>query len=99
MKFLIIARPRPNQQGMTSQMVQATLEKVKGHLKSKVTDCIYSFADGTGTFAISNADSGEAIVDLLDSPAAPFLHFEVHPLADFNKVIGNLITTMKKQGL
>jgi hypothetical protein len=98
-KFLIIARPRPNQQGMTSEMVQATVEKVKGQLKSGVTDCIYSFADGSGSIAIANADSGDALVDLLESPAAPFLHFEAHPLADFNKVINNVITTMKKQGL
>ena len=99
MKFLVIARPRENRQGMTSAMVEATLEKVKGHLKSGVTDCTYSFADGSGSIAIANAESGEALVDLLESPAAPFIHFEAHPLADFNKVIGNLITTMKKQGL
>jgi hypothetical protein len=98
-KFLIIARPRENQQGLTSEMVQTTLEKIKGQLKSGVTDCIYSFADGSGSVGIANADSGEALVDLLESPAAPFIHFEAHPLVDFNKVINNLITTMKKQGL
>ncbi len=99
MKFLIIARPRPNQQGMTSEMIQATLEKVNGQLKSGVTDCIYSIADGSGSVGIVNADSGEALVDLLESPAAPFVHFEAHPLSDFNKVINNLITRMKRQGL
>jgi hypothetical protein len=84
---------------MTSKMVQSTLEKVKGQLKSGALDCIYSFADGSGSVGIANADSGEALVDALESPAAPFVHFEAHPLADFNKVINNLTTTMKKQGL
>ncbi len=60
MKFLIIARPRQIQQGTTSEMVQAPLEKVKGQLKSGVTDCTYSFADGSGSVGIANADSGES---------------------------------------
>jgi hypothetical protein len=33
MKFVVIARPRPPQQGMTSAMVHATLEKVNRQLK------------------------------------------------------------------
>jgi hypothetical protein len=99
MKFLVISRPRENQQGMTSAMVEATVEKAKGQLKRGVIDCLYSFADGSGTIGISNADSGDALVDELEYPASPFVHFEVYPLANFDKVIGNLITTLKKQGL
>lgn len=99
MKFLVIARPRENQQGMTSAMVEATVEKAKGQLKSGVIDCLFSFADGSGSVGISNAESGEAIVDELNYPASPFVHFEVYPLASWDKVLGNLITNMKKQGL
>lgn len=77
MKFLVISRPRANQQGMTSAMVEATVERVKGELKSGVIDCLYSFADGSGTVGIGNADSGEALAaSLLESPASPFIQFE-----------------------
>jgi len=99
-KFLVISRPRPNQQGMTSAMLQATLEKVKEELKSGVIDCLYSFADGSGSVGIGNADSGEALAaSLLESPASPFIEFEAHPLADFEKVVGAVIAGMKKRGL
>ena len=99
MKFLIIARPRPAQQGITSQMLQATLDSVNGQLKAGTLDCIYSFADGSGSFGIANADSGEALAEALESPASPFIHFEAHPLTDFNKRVGSVIGNLKKQGL
>jgi len=47
-----------------------------------------------------NADSGEALVELLqDVPAISFLEVETYLLADFNKVLDKLIGGMKKQGL
>jgi hypothetical protein len=98
MKFLVIARPRENRQGMTSAMVEATLEKVKGQLKIGVFDCLYSFADGSGSVPIANADSGEALIEALESPTQPFIHFEAKPLGAFERRINNL-TAMKKQGL
>ena len=99
MKFLVIARPRENQQGMTSAMVETTWEKVKGQLKSGVFDCLHRFADGSGSVGIVNADSGDALADLLASPASRFIRFEAHPLADFNKGIDNAIAELRKQGL
>jgi hypothetical protein len=82
---------------MTSAMLEATLAKVNEQLKSGIIDCIYSFADGGGSVGIGNADSGEALVEGLQYAASPFLQFEVHPLADFNKVMSSEITAMKKQ--
>jgi hypothetical protein len=99
MKFLVISRPRENQQGLTSAMVEATLDIVKAQLKAGLIDCIYAFADGSGTVGIGNADSGEALVEALETPATPFVRFEAHPLADFNKVVSNAISNLKKQGL
>jgi hypothetical protein len=100
MKFVVITRPRPLQPGMTSAMLQATLAKVNEQLKTGVIDCIYAFADGSGgSVGIGNADSGEALIEGLEYASSPFLQFEVHPLADFNKVISGEIKAMKDRGL
>ena len=85
---------------MTSAMLAATLAKVNEQLQSGVIDCIYAFADGSGgSVGIGNADSGEALIEGLEYAASPFLQFEVHPLADFNKVISGEIKAMKDRGL
>jgi hypothetical protein len=85
---------------MTSAMLEATLAKVNQQLKSRGIDCIYAFADGSGgSVAIGNADSGEALVEGLEYAASPFLQFEVHPLADFKRVISGEIAAMRKQGI
>jgi muconolactone delta-isomerase len=100
MKFLVISRPRSVQQGMTSAMVQATKEIVNGYVKSGKFDCLYRFAGGNGVCAIANADSGDALEDLLQElPTAPFVEYESHPLADCDKFLEKLIEGMKKQGL
>jgi muconolactone delta-isomerase len=100
MKFLVIARPRQIQQGMTSAMVQTTREVVNRDIKSGKIDCLYRFAGGNGTCAIVNADSGDALEEMLmEGPAFPFIEFESHPLADADKFLDKLIEGMKKQGL
>lgn len=99
MKFLVITRPCENQQGMTSAMLQATLEKVRGRIKAGIIDCLYSFTDGSGTVGVSNAESSEAMMDALDYPASPFVHFQVLPIAGFDNVINDMIKTMEKQGV
>src|SRR5689334_15230077 len=99
MKFLIIAKPRPIP-GMTSAIAQATSERAKAQLKSGVIDCFYTFAGGNGSCAIINADSAEALQELvMENPAYPFLENETHLLADGEKFMGKLIEALKKQGL
>ena len=98
MKFLVIVKPRPIQQGMTSAIVQATQERVNALLKSGTYDCVHICAGSRDGVVIVNADSGEALSEALDSPAAPFFDFEVRPLTDFNKAISKTIEVMKKQG-
>ncbi len=99
MKFVVITRPRPLQ-GMTSAMLAATLAKVNEQSKNGVIDCIYALANGSGgSVGIGNADSGEALIEGLAYAASPFLQFEVHPLADFNKVISGEIKALKDRGL
>jgi len=100
MKFVVFAHPRQDRQGMTSAMLEVTLAKVNQQLQSGVIDCIYAFADGSGaSVAIGNADSGEALIEGLQYEASAFLQFEVHPLADFNRVISGEIAAMKKRNL
>jgi hypothetical protein len=101
MKFLVIARPRQNQQGMTSAMVEASKEIANRYLKSGIDDCLFAIADGIGgSCGIMNADSGEALVELLQNvPAVPFMEVQTYLLADFNKVVDKLIEGMKKQRL
>ena len=101
MKFLVIARPRHTQQGVTSAMVQASREIVNGYVKSGIDDCAYSIADGNGGgVGIVNADSHEKLMELLmAAPVSAFSEFQTYPLADFDSSISKVIEAMKKQGL
>jgi len=44
-------------------MLQTTLEKANGQLKSGKLDGLYAFADGSATVGITDADSGEAVME------------------------------------
>jgi hypothetical protein len=99
MKFLVITRPRENQQGMTSTSLQATLERVRSRMKAGLLECLYTFTDGSGAIGVSNAESSEAMMDALDYPISPFVHFEVLPITGFDNVISDLITRMEKKGV
>jgi hypothetical protein len=99
MKFLVITTPRENQQGMTRTMLQATLERVRSRMKAGLLDCLYTFTDGSGAVGVSNAESNEAMMDALDYPISPFVHFQVLPIAGFDNVIKDLIETMEKKGV
>jgi hypothetical protein len=99
MKFLIIAKARPIP-GMSSAIAQATMDRAKAQLKSGIIDCFYTFAGGNASCVIINADSAEALQELvMENPGYPFLEHETHPLADGEKFMGKLIEGMKKQGL
>lgn len=100
MKFLVIARPRQSQQGMTSAMVQTTREMLKTDIKSGKVDFIYHFAGGNGVAGIFNVDSGDALDEVLQGyPTTPFVDHETYPLADGDKFFARLIEGLKKQGL
>jgi hypothetical protein len=99
-KFLVIARPCPIQQGLTSAMVQETAEIVSSRIRDGTIDCLYNFANGSSSFGIVNADSEEALLETLKSPASPFVELETHAFADFKRIVSNTIEAMmKKQGL
>ena len=71
-------------------------------MKTGIIDCLYSFADGSGTVKISNAESSEAMMKglKLAYPASPFVHFKVVPLVKgFDNVINKMIATMEKRGV
>jgi muconolactone delta-isomerase len=99
MKFLMIAKPRP-MPGVNSAMLDATRDIAMRNVKNGVVDCFYSFAGGSGSCSIVNADSGEALMEtLMEAPVSPFLEVDVHPLADGIKFLNKLIEGMKKAGL
>ena len=99
MKFLMIARPRPIP-GVTSAMVEATRDIAKRNTTNGVVDCFYSFAGGSGSCSIINAESGEALMEtLMEAPVSSFLDIDIHPLADGQKFLDKLIEGMKKAGL
>ena len=99
MKFLLIARPRPIP-GMTSALLEATRERARSQLKSGVLDCYYTFAGGNGSCAIVNADSPEALQEIvMENPTFPFLETESYALADGDKFLTKMTEVMKKSGL
>jgi hypothetical protein len=98
MKFLLIVKPRQIP-GMTSAIAQAALEGAKANLKSGVADCFYTFVGGDASCAILNADSAEALQELvMGNPAFPFLEHETHVLVEGEKFMGKFIESLKKQG-
>jgi len=85
---------------MTSAIAHAANERAKVLRKSGVIDCFYTFAGGNGSCVIMNADSAEALQELvMENPAYPFLEHETHLLADGEKFTGKLAEALKKQGL
>ena len=96
MKFLVIVKPP---QARTSATIQAARERAKNAIKSGVIDCAYFFANGSGGFAIINADSAEALAERSLVRGWPPSESEIHPLVDFDKYLEQVTEAIKKQGL
>lgn len=99
MKFLITGHqnvPIPPEMG--AALYQAATAWVDGMIADGVVDCHYVFA-GTGGFAITNADSHEAVFDALASyPLFGFFKWEVQALADWKHSYETLIKLFQSVG-
>jgi muconolactone delta-isomerase len=99
MKYLILAKQR---EGATPPanliaVFEAAKEVLNKGLADGSVDCAYQFADGRRGVSIVNAESAEALWEMLDSyPFYSVQDYEVHPLADVNYVVDKAIKRMKQ---
>ena len=99
MKFLVIGKRNlvPMEPKMAVGLIQAAKEYQKAQLAAGVLDVSYMFADGSGGFVISNADSQEDALDrLMDFPMFVFLDWEVKPLVDSSHTYDKLSELFQK---
>ena len=100
MKYLITAQP-----GTTTikikygvRLFQATKEWANALVEDSTFDCHYG-CSGLGGVSIVNADSHEAVLDLiLDCPLYPFFKWEVTALTDLNHTYDKNIEYFQKLG-
>ncbi|NIN00454.1 MAG: hypothetical protein GTO24_20950 [candidate division Zixibacteria bacterium] len=100
MKFLVTARPGtiPIKVKYGVLVVQAAKEWANARLTDGTFDCHYAFPQ-LGAIAITNADSHEAVQDLiLECPLYPYFHWEVTALCDPNHSYDKNIEYFKKLG-
>jgi hypothetical protein len=101
MKFLLIGRPGPTPTPVEhgAALYEAAKAFVNAKLADGSMDMHYNFADGSGGFAIANADSAEeALGDLVAYPLFPFLRWESHALADWSQAYDQFIEMFKRMG-
>ena len=101
MKYLVTARRNmaPFPEGQGSNLVQAAKDWVSAQLANGTFDCIHNFAEGNGGFSITNADSHEAVFDLLlDYPLYLIYSWEIRPLCEWSHTYDKYIEWWKQQG-
>ena len=96
MKYLILTKthtPIPQEKRLV--IYQLLKKGLNEALAGGFIDCVYAFYDTSGIL-IANADSHDDIMDALrESPLAPYAHFEVKPLLDFNRYYDKLIAMLQ----
>ncbi|NIO03145.1 MAG: hypothetical protein GTN74_00630 [Proteobacteria bacterium] len=100
MKFLVSARPGtiPIKVKYGVHVFQAAKEWANARLADGTFDCHYVYSD-LGGISITNADSHEAIQDLiLDCPLYPYFDWEVTALCDANHSYDKNVSYFKKLG-
>jgi muconolactone delta-isomerase len=87
MKFLVFSKSRTGQNPPESvDLFQQTQDWMSARLADGTLDCAYNLPAGGGV-AIVNADSHEALTEVLSSyPLQPWTSYEVHPLSDVKHV-------------
>ena len=102
MKFLILAKPLPGAPRPENPVavLQAGKEWINARLADGSVDCAYNVMgskQGIGAVAIANADSHEALAELvLSFPQYPFFDLEILPLSDINHAVEKTIALMQK---
>lgn len=102
MKFLILTKPLPGapRQENPLAVLQAGKEWINARLAEGSVDCTYNVIgskQGIGGVAIANADSHEALAEVvLSFPAYAFYDLEILPLSDLNHFMGKAIEMTQK---
>jgi len=102
MKFLILTKPLPGapKQENPVAVSRAGKEWINARLADGSVDCAYNVIgskQGIGAVAIANADSHEALAELvLSFPAYPFFDLEILPLSDLNRFLEMVIEITQK---
>jgi muconolactone delta-isomerase len=99
MKFLVLVKSRVGVPAPENPVAlyKAAREAIETALADGSLDCAYQFAHPGRSVSINNADSAEELWERIAAyPLAPFLEFEVHPLADVMYVFDKSIERMEK---
>ena len=98
MKYLVmgqLAVPVPPEKA--ADLFKAAKDWMNKGLKDGTHDCHYIVPHGTQGFTITNANSHEELMDLInDYPLYPFLQFEVNALCDSDHAYENAIKLWQK---
>ncbi len=98
-KYLILMKHRREATPPADPIVadKAAREGLKAALADGRMDCVYQFADGRRAVSIVNAESAEAVWEMLTSyPLYSVQDYEVHPLVDIDFVFNKALERMKK---
>ena len=83
MKYYV--SPTPGPMPPAPEMFDAGLNWVEGKVSDGTFDCVYGFMEGGG-FAVVNADSHRAVLDLMtEYPLFGMVSWDVRPLLDFRE--------------
>ena len=103
MKFLILVKPLPGAPRPEDPVavLQAAREWINARLANGSVDCAYNVIgskQGMGDVAIANADTHEALAELLLSfPQYPFVDLEILPLSGVDHAAERTIALMQKR--
>lgn len=93
MKFLVMTTRRqsaPIPPEAIARILNAQREWFDEHLSDGTFDCVYGYPQGGGGVGIVNADTTEALNELLTgSPVFPIADFDVRPLTDVTVALEN----------
>jgi len=102
MKFLILVKPLPGAPRPENPvaLLQASKEWMNARLADGSVDCAYKVIgskQGIDSVAIANADSHEALAELvLSFPAYALCDLEILPLSDLNRFLEMVIEITQK---
>ena len=102
MKFLVLLKALPGAPGPGNPVASYRTGKewMNARLADGSVDCAYNVIgskQGIGAVAIANADSHEALTELvLSFPQYPFFDLDILPLSDLDHFLGKAIEMMQK---
>ena len=98
MKYLVVATTGEHVPLKKAAAIwRAAKEWMKVKMENGMLDCHFVFADSSGGFIVSNAESQEEVRDsLMDFPAFPLLQWEITPLSERENHYDRLVELYQK---